>query len=158
MSLGDRNTRFFQTQATIRKKRNFIGKIKDDHGIWHYETNNIISVFLRDFKKRFTVATTPGNDSMNSFLTIINPCISDADNMHLTNQVTLEEIHHALFSIGPLKAPGPNGLHAVFFQKHWEIVRGSILNFVDDFFKNCSSLSTLNHTNIALILSETLDQ
>lgn len=149
LSLGDRNT--LQTQAIIRKKRNFIGKIKDDHDIWHYETNNIISVFLQEFKKWFSVDTTPSHDSMNSFLNIISPCISDVDNRHLTNQVTLEEIHHALFSIGRLKAPGPDGLHALFFQKYWEIVKGSIFNFVDDFFKNCTSLSTLNHTNIALI-------
>lgn len=94
-------------------------------------------------KKRFIVDTTPGNDSMNSFLNIINPCISDADNRHLTNQVTLEEIHHALFSIGHLKAPGPDGLHAIFFQKHWEIVKGSIFNFVHDFFKELLVLEYL---------------
>lgn len=49
---------------------------------------------------------------MQTYLNIIPPCINDADNASLLQPVTLEEVHTALHQIGPLKAPGPHGIHA----------------------------------------------
>ena len=37
-----------------------------------------------------------------------------------------EEVKRALFSIGDLKAPGTDGLHAIFFKKCWHIL-GDVL-------------------------------
>lgn len=31
---GDKNTKFFQVTATIRKRHNYIQKIIDENGIW----------------------------------------------------------------------------------------------------------------------------
>ena len=33
-----------------------------------------------------------------------------------------EEVKKALFSMGDMKAPGSNGLHALFFNKCWNIL------------------------------------
>uniref|UniRef100_A0A453K866 Reverse transcriptase domain-containing protein n=1 Tax=Aegilops tauschii subsp. strangulata TaxID=200361 RepID=A0A453K866_AEGTS len=30
---------------------------------------------------------------------------------------TAEDVHKALFDIGDLKAPGPDGLHAIFYKR-----------------------------------------
>ena len=54
-------------------------------------------------------------------------------------------------SIGALKAPRPDGIHASLYQNCWEIVGPSMVNLVKDFFNNGSSLSLINHTNIAII-------
>lgn len=40
LQLGDRNTRYFNTEATVRKRRNENIKIKDDHGNW-WEMENL---------------------------------------------------------------------------------------------------------------------
>jgi hypothetical protein len=32
-----------------------------------------------------------------------------------------EDVKKAVFSIGDFKAPGPDGLHAVFYKKFWNI-------------------------------------
>jgi uncharacterized secreted protein with C-terminal beta-propeller domain len=37
-------------------------------------------------------------------------------------EYTREEVKKALFDIGDLKAPGPDGLHAIFFKKYWSLV------------------------------------
>lgn len=54
-------------------------------------------------------------------------------------------------AIGALKAPGPDGFHAAFFQKCWKVVGPWVIDLVRDFFTNGSSLNLINHTNIALI-------
>jgi hypothetical protein len=51
----------------------------------------------------------------------------------------------------PWKAPGPDGFPACFYQKAWDIVGGTMWNFVDKVWKNPSVISEVNHTDICLI-------
>jgi hypothetical protein len=62
-------------------------------------------------------------------LDIVEPSITDYMNLELYKEFSDEEIGNTLFHIGPLKAPGPNGFPARFFQKNWgamsqDIIRG----------------------------------
>ena len=41
-----------------------------------------------------------------------------------------EEIKAALWSLKAFKAPGPDGLHAGFFQRFWLTVGSSVINEV----------------------------
>jgi hypothetical protein len=41
-----------------------------------------------------------------------------------------EEINTALNSIGDLKAPGPDGMPAIFFKKNWELIGSRVRNEV----------------------------
>ena len=43
-------------------------------------------------------------------------------NEHLMADFTEEEIKGALDSIGDLKAPGPDGMAAVFYKRFWDTV------------------------------------
>lgn len=49
-------------------------------------------------------------------------------------QVTLEDVKNAMFDMAPYKAPGPDGMHAGFYQLMWntvgETVYVHILNFL----------------------------
>ncbi|KAB2596570.1 Cleavage and polyadenylation specificity factor subunit 1 [Pyrus ussuriensis x Pyrus communis] len=69
------------------------------------------------------------------------------DEGHILNS----EVYEIVRSIGALKAPRPDGIHASLYQNCWEIVGPLVVNLVKDFFNNGSSLSLINHTNIAII-------
>ncbi|XP_057248296.1 putative ribonuclease H protein At1g65750 [Beta vulgaris subsp. vulgaris] len=51
----------------------------------------------------------------------------------------------------PCKAPGPDGMHAIFYQRFWHIIGDEVFNFVSSILHNYSCPGNVNCTNIALI-------
>ncbi|XP_041017950.1 uncharacterized protein LOC121260172 [Juglans microcarpa x Juglans regia] len=69
-------------------------------------------------------------------------------NTDLTKIYTAEEVSVALQQMHPTKAPGPDGMSPVFYQKYWHIVGNSVTSAV---LQSLNSGSELNHTLISLI-------
>ena len=72
-------------------------------------------------------------------------------NESLTRVFTREEVGTALKQIHPTKAPGPNGMSSIFYQKYWDIVGSSVTNMVLNVLRNNLPISEINKTNISLI-------
>ena len=72
-------------------------------------------------------------------------------NNNLCKEFTNEEISNAMFQIGPLKAPGPDGFPARFFQRHWAVMKDDIINAVKLFFASGVMPDGINSTVIVLI-------
>ena len=69
----------------------------------------------------------------------------------LTSDFTADEIKAALFQMRPIKAPGPDGMNALFYQKFWHVVGDNVITVVLDYLNfGCMTLG-INHTNIVLI-------
>lgn len=69
----------------------------------------------------------------------------------MNREVTDIEIRDALFSLGDLKALGPNGFLAIYYQKCWNFCKEDIYNMVRSIFVEKTFLRNLNSTHIVLI-------
>lgn len=72
-------------------------------------------------------------------------------NESLTKIPSDDEIQKAVFDINPDKAPGPDGMTSLFFQKYWGITAEAMRQTVKDFFQHNVLDPRLNQTNICLI-------
>lgn len=72
-------------------------------------------------------------------------------NSMLLQAFTEEEVRDALFQTHLTKAPGPDGMNALFYQKFWHIVGKDITDTILDFLHNGRLLKSVNYTHIALI-------
>ncbi|XP_041025315.1 uncharacterized protein LOC121265693 [Juglans microcarpa x Juglans regia] len=121
---GDKNTKYFHTCATERKRRGFITKIKDQDQVLRY-----------------------GKEVVDNVQTKVSDQMNDA----LGRIYTTEEVELALNQMSSLKSPGPDGFGAGFFQQHWHTVRDEVCAETLNFLNNGSFSSSLNYTYIALI-------
>ena len=89
-----------------------------------------------DFEEALRYVTTKVTPSMNAAL--VRPP-SDT------------EIMKAVEEINPDKAPGPDGMTSLFYQRFWEVTSKDVISMVKDFFSSDSFDPRLNQTNICLI-------
>ncbi|KAH9689005.1 reverse transcriptase domain-containing protein [Citrus sinensis] len=64
---------------------------------------------------------------------------------------TKEDVADALAQMCPTKAPGPDGLPAAFFQKHWGSVQQDVITTCLHGLNEGGNIALLNHTYLALI-------
>jgi hypothetical protein len=72
-------------------------------------------------------------------------------NNDLCREFINEEMLDALFQIGLIKAPGPNGFPARFYQRNWELLRADVIKAVKQFFATGCMPQGTNDTSIVLI-------
>jgi hypothetical protein len=72
-------------------------------------------------------------------------------NEQLCRDFSEKEISDALFQIGPIKAPGPDGFPARFYQRNWELLKPDIIVAVKKFFATGHMPEGTNDTYIVLI-------
>lgn len=84
-------------------------------------------------------------------LSLFTRMVSDDMNEQLDRDFKEKEISDALFQIGPLKAPDPDGFHARFFQRNWDILKSEVVLAVHAFFQNGEMPEGLTDMVIVLI-------
>jgi hypothetical protein len=84
-------------------------------------------------------------------LPLFEPKVSAELNESLVKDFSEKEISDALFQVGPLKAPGPDGFLVRFFQKNWATVMSDVIKGVQNFFSTGNIPQGVNDTVIVLI-------
>ena len=145
---GDRNTKFFHTVASQRQCKNRIEGLRDSKGVWHEEEGATEAIILDYFKNIFT-SDCPTN--FDASIDAIEECITPEMNKELLKEFKPEEVRRALNQMHPTKAPGPNGMPLLFFQKYWDIVEPCVLEFVLQALNSGIMPPRANETYICLI-------
>jgi hypothetical protein len=145
---GDRNTKYFQRKAVTRAKKNRISRLMADDGHITKDTKIMQHMTTIFFKRLY--AADPGVIP-DEVAQLFQSCISDETNAALCRDFLEEEISSALFQIGPLKAPGPDGFPSRFFQRNREVLKEDVIAAVRKFLDTGQMSAGVNETTIVLL-------
>nr|KYP63874.1 Retrovirus-related Pol polyprotein LINE-1 [Cajanus cajan]KYP63887.1 Retrovirus-related Pol polyprotein LINE-1 [Cajanus cajan] len=144
---GDRNTNYFHGSTVVRRRKNRIIKLQDEVGVWVEDKAELENLVNRFYMELFT--NSGGHEPFcfsKSF-----PELTSGDIHILEAPLSDHEIFAALKHMGSLKAPGPDGFQAIFYQTQWSTVGESLCQLIRDIQVEPSKVATLNHTLITLI-------
>jgi hypothetical protein len=114
LQFGDRNTSFFHHCASARRKKNYIKKLLNVDNDWVEGTAALKPLVLDYFSNLFSSEVQAINPIM---IEKVQLRVSDVMNEKLTAPFSVDDVKKAIFSIGDFKAPGPDGLHVVFYKQ-----------------------------------------
>ena len=98
-----------------------------------------------------TFFNSKGNRQMDDYLNTVNHRVTPEMLKELSRDYIADEIKAALFQMGPTKAPGPDGMNALFYQTFWHIVGIDVVAAVLDFMHSGTMPFDINYTHIVLI-------
>ncbi|GJT41193.1 reverse transcriptase [Tanacetum coccineum] len=145
---GDKNTHFFHARASSRRNQNNLLKLQNDDGTWVEDSAGICDMVSSYFQKLFATSHPPECEDEVSCL---DKTLCDDDIEDLERPVSEDEVYAAVMQMHPSKAPGPDGMTALFYQKFWKIVGPTVVNIVVQFFSSGIMPQNLNETLITLI-------
>lgn len=151
---GDQNTRFFHMTATVRRRRNRVQALQNEQGEWLVREDEIRRQFVRHFKEIYKAGPELSSNELRLFTgeieeeieRIPTSAISDLEKLP-----TEQEIFWALNALGPMKAPGPDGVNAALVQQQWKAFGPTVVNEVMLFFQTGQMKPNIAHSNLVLI-------
>ncbi|KAK3204628.1 hypothetical protein Dsin_018674 [Dipteronia sinensis] len=146
----DKNSRFFHSKASAQKARNNIRGLYDMGGQWRVSKNDLVSVITQYFERLIT-SSSPSQQEINNIIMDVHPSLPSQMSRHLDSPFTGEDIRITVFDMNPLKAPGKDGLPAVFYQKLWGITGLSVISACLKVLNEGGSVMNLNITVLTLI-------
>ncbi|XP_048623665.1 uncharacterized protein LOC125592503 [Brassica napus] len=127
--------------------RNRITQLLDDNGNVVEDEEGLVAIATSYFRQIFE-SSNP--EDIADALENVSTTITGAINEDLTTPVTEWEVK-AMFAMYPEKAPGPDGMTALFYPKFWDIVKEDLTRMVNQFLFDGTMAQGLNDTNICLI-------
>ncbi|KAL9687653.1 hypothetical protein QQ045_032060 [Rhodiola kirilowii] len=151
LNSGDKNTKFFHARANQRRKKNWLRELRDIHGTKFSEPDKLTEIASEYFDNMFTSSLTDGPMDWERLLWCVKPVVTEEMNCMLMGDVREDEVRSAIFSMGPLKAPGIDGFPALFYQKNWSRLRGHVMEMIRRFWMDGVLDDRINNTLIVLL-------
>ena len=148
LGLRDRNTKYFHSKALHRRRKNTIKCILDEEGNWHDSPDSIAEVAISYFKNLYSFAYPT---HISEVLDTIPTKVTEDMNQSLIKEFTRKEIEVALNQMHPTKAPGSDGMSAIFFQNYWIIIGNDVICMILNVLNSNMSMTEINITNITLV-------
>ncbi|XP_048623608.1 uncharacterized protein LOC125592465 [Brassica napus] len=145
---GDKNTKIFHALTKQRRARNKITQLLDGDENVVEDEEGLVAIATSYFRQIFE-SSNP--EEIEEALSEVSTTITGSINNDLAAPVTEWEVKLALFAMLPKKAPGPDGMTALFYQKFWDIVKEDLTHMVNQFLFHGEVANGLNDTNICLI-------
>ena len=112
------------------------------------ELKEIAGVAIEYFRSIFSSGTC---QRLEECLSVVQQKVTTDMRDILSRDYSAEEVQAVLFQMGPTKAPGPDGMNALIYQKYWHIVGNDVTAAVLDFLNSGTKLPEINYTHIVLI-------
>ena len=116
--------------------------------MWYDKPEDIEKEVFDYFTNIFSTASP---SSFEASLESINLRITTDMNKSLLKDFSEVEVRKALQQMHPTKAPDPDGMSPIFYQKYWEVVGDSVIKCVLQSLNSGCLLSGLNETYICII-------
>jgi len=148
LQFGDRNSSFFHASAKQKNRRSTMKQIRNKEGQICSTKEDIEGDLLSYFSELFTKGE---NLEVTACVEVLEGKVTLEMNKQLLSEFTIEEISAALQQMSPLKAPGPDGYSACFYQHNWSTVHPEVCAAILSFLNSGTMDPGINVTLIALI-------
>ena len=145
---GDKNTKFFHLRASQRKRKNKITRLRKPTGEVTEDPTEMTGLTTDFYSDLYR---SEGTNNMEAVLDHVPARVTQQMNEGLISIITEKEVKEALFQMFPTKAPGPDGLPAHFFQRHWALCGEEVTSIVLRVLRGEDDPSSFNKTFIVLI-------
>jgi hypothetical protein len=108
---------------------------------------------MREMARAFysDLYSSEGSSDSEWIIDKVSDFVSDDMNEKLTAAISDAEIEKALFQMAPTKSLGPDGLPALFYQRHWAVLKSAVCNAVQGFLAGMDCPAVFNNTILVLI-------
>lgn len=145
VTLGDENSSFFHTMATISHKRNFIVSVTTPDGTCVTEHEQKANIFWETYKQRL------GCTEYHSMEYDLDTILQSHSLDHLDTDFSQQEIEAVIRGLSNSYAPGPDGFNGMFIKKCWDIIKDDFFRLFNDFCQSNIDLRSINSSIIAMI-------
>ena len=145
---GDRNTRFFHSKASQRRRRNYITQLYDATGRWCTRQGQVNDTIVDFYQNLFTSAN-PSN--FEEVVDLIPQVVTNKMNEKLVADFTIEEVEVALKQMAHLKAPGLDGMPLLFYQRYWSLLGSDVSHSILHYLNSGDLPPELCHSFITFI-------
>uniref|UniRef100_A0A2N9J7Z2 Reverse transcriptase domain-containing protein n=1 Tax=Fagus sylvatica TaxID=28930 RepID=A0A2N9J7Z2_FAGSY len=120
----------------------------DERSGWH-ETNEEMAILMTEYYNNLFTTSHPPN--LVEAVSDIPKVVTEAMNNILIQDFRADEVEQAIKQMSPSKAPGPDGMPPIFYQKYWHVLGSDVISAVLSCLNSGCLLKSINHTFITLI-------